>query len=399
MRRILMAVFAFGFAAAQAQAAGFQIPEMGVKAMGMGHAFTAVADDPTANWFNPAGLAFQQGHAVTVGGVVIMPKVDFASNTSNPLPSFTSSADKKTLFVPHTYIAGTSDELGFSYGIGINAPFGLEMEWPTTPAGFTAAAQYGRLQAVNVNPNVAIKVSDELALALGLSYVNMYKVDFNGTALIQNFTGDGWGFNAAVLYKSGQFNFGVSYRSEVKIKSSGISTLTAAGATVNNSITVTMPDMLNVGVAFHPSERWTVSADADWVNWKKFKELAFTYNPALPVYGTSLTVPENWRATWAFRLGAEWAYTDTMRARFGYTYDPTPIKDADFTPLLPGNDRQALHIGYGVDVSDRATLDLAYTYVLVATRNQTASTGTNIVRNGSYKSDVHLAAASLTYHF
>ncbi|MFC1542478.1 OmpP1/FadL family transporter [Pseudomonadota bacterium] len=399
MRRFLLLVSAVILFSTQAYAGGFQIPEMGVKAMGVGHAFTAIADDPTANWFNPAGLAFQDGHAVTVGGVVVLPKVDFSSNTSNPFHPTTSSVDKKVLFVPHTYVAGTSDELGISYGIGINAPFGLEMEWPTT-AVFSGAAQYGRLQAVNINPNIAIKVSDELALALGIVYANMYKVDFNGTALPQNFKGDGWGFNAALLYKTEKFNIGVSYRSDVKIKAKGTSTHTATATTSANSITVTMPDMLSIGVAFHPTDRWTVSADADWVNWKKFKELAFTYTPALAGGALpSLTAPENWKATWAFRLGAEWAYSDTMRARIGYTYDPTPISDVEFTPLLPGNDRQALHLGYGVDLSDQATLDLAYIYVLVATRNQTVSTGTNIVRNGTYKSDVHLLGASLTYHF
>ncbi len=398
MRRIFAALSFFGFSIVQAHAGGFQIPEMDVKAMGMAHAVTAIADNPSANWFNPAGLAFQQGNALTIGGTLILPKVDFTSNTSNPFNPTTSSADKKTLLVPHTYIAGTSDDLGISYGIGINAPFGLEMEWPTT-AVFSAAAQYGRLQAVNINPNIAFKVNDQLALAVGVVYANMYKVDFNGTALTQNFKGDGMGFNAALLYKSEQFNFGVSYRSEVKIKAKGSSTLTAAPTPVANAITVTMPDMLSIGLAFQPSEKWTVSADVDWVNWKKFKQLAFTYTPALPVYGTSLTVPENWKATWAYRLGVEWAYSDTMRARFGYTYDPSPIKDIDFTPLLPGNDRQAFHIGYGVDLSERMTMDVAYIYVTLATRNQTVSTGTNVVRNGSYKSNIHLFGASMTYHF
>jgi len=398
MRRLIYLFTAVILFSTQAHAAGFQIPEMGVKAMGMGHAFTAVADDPTANWFNPAGLAFQEGHAVTVGGVGIMPTVDFAANASNPSPTATSSADKKTLLVPHTYVAGTNSDLGLSYGIGINAPFGLEMEWPTT-AVFAGAAQYGRLQAINVNPNIAMKVNESLALAVGFVYVNMYQVDFNGTAIPQNFKGDGYGFNAAALYKTDQFNFGISYRSSVKIKADGTSTLTATTQTVKNQITVTMPDMLNIGVAFHPTDKWTVSVDADWVNWKKFDKLAFTYSPTLTGIGSSLTVPENWKATWAFRFGAEWEYSDVMRARFGYTYDPTPIKDADFTPLLPGNDRQALHIGYGVDLSDQATIDLAYTYVLLAKRSQTASTGTKIVRNGTYKSSIHLAAASLTYHF
>jgi len=400
MRRIVVVISFFVFSLTQAYAGGFQIPEMGVKAMGMGHAVTAIADDPSANWFNPAGLAFQRGHSMTVGGTLILPKVDFTSNASNPLAAFSTSADKKTLLVPHAYVTGTSEDLGISYGLGINAPFGLEMEWPITPAGFTAGAQYGRLQAVNVNPNVAIKVNDSFSVAVGLDYVNMYKVDFNGTALIQNFSGDGLGFNVAALYKADQFNFGVSYRSSVKIKATGTSTLTASTQTVSNAITVTMPDMINVGVAFHPTDRWTVSADADWVNWKKFDQLAFSYTPTLAGVGASLTVPENWKATWAYRLGAEWAYSDTMRARFGYTYDPSPVRDVDFTPLLPGNDRQAVHIGYGVDLSEQATLDLAYVYVWLATRNQTASQApSNWVRNGTYKSTIHLASASLTYHF
>lgn len=399
MRRRILALSFFVLSITQAQAGGFQIPEMDVKAMGMGHAVTAVADNPSANWFNPAGLAFQEGHAMTVGGTLILPKVDFSSNTSNPLHPTSASADKKTLLVPHAYVAGTSEDFGISYGIGINAPFGLEMEYPTT-AAFAGAAQYARLQAVNVNPNVAIKVNDSLSVAVGLDYVNMYQVDFNGTALKQNFSGDGLGYNVAALYKTDAFNIGISYRSEVKIKANGTSTLTATSQTVNNTITVTMPDTLNIGVAFHPADRWTISADADWVNWKKFDQLAFTYTPTLGGVGTSLTVPENWKATWAYRLGAEWAYSDTMRARFGYTYDPSPIKDVDFTPLLPGNDRQAVHLGYGVDLSDQATIDLAYIYVWLSDRNQTASLApSNFVRNGTYKSSIHLFGASLTYHF
>jgi len=394
-RFIILFVLLFGWLQS-AQAGGFQIPEMGVKAMGMGNAFTAVADDPSANWFNPAGLSFQSS-AVSVGGIVVMPKVDFTSNASNPLHPATSSADKKTIAVPHAYLVLSTDS-DLTAGIGINAPFGLEMQWPTT-AVFSGAAEYGRLQAVNVNGNVAFKLSDNLALAAGVDFVDMYKVDFNGTALKQNFKGTGWGYNVAALYKAESFNVGVTYRSSIKIKSNGTSTLTAAAATVNNDITVTMPDMLNIGLAFHPTSQWTLSADADWVNWKKFDKLAFTYASALPVIGTSLSVPETWKATWAFRFGAEWAYSDTMRARFGYTYDPTPIEAVNFTPLLPGNDRQALHLGYGIDLSDQATIDLAYTYVWLADRIQIASAGTNSVRNGTYKSSIHLAAASLSYRF
>ncbi|PIX55886.1 MAG: long chain fatty acid transport protein [Zetaproteobacteria bacterium CG_4_9_14_3_um_filter_54_145] len=398
MKRILV-LFTMLFAWQQiAQAGGFQIPEMGVKAMGMGNAFTGVADDPSANWFNPAGLSFQQT-AVTVGAVAVMPKVDFTANASNPLAPSSSTMDKKTIVVPHAYMVIATDS-DLTAGIGINAPFGLEVKWPTT-AVFSGAAEYGRLQAINVNGNVAFKLSDSFALAAGVDFVDMYKVDFNGTALKQNFKGTGWGYNVAALYKSEMFNAGVSYRSSVKIKSKGQSTHVATATTSSNAITVTMPDILNIGVSVHPTAAWTISADADWVNWKKFDKLAFTYSPALAGGALpSLTVQEKWKATWAFRVGAEWAYSDTMRARFGYTYDPTPIDPVNFTPLLPGNDRQAVHVGYGVDLSDNATLDLAYIYVWLTERNQTASLApSNWVRNGIYKSTIHLAAASLTYRF
>jgi len=162
-----------------------------------------------------------------------------------------------------------------------------------------------------------------------------------------------------------------------------------------------MPDILNIGMAVHPMENLTLSVNADWVNWKKFDQLAFVYTPALAGGALpSLTVPENWKSTWAIRVGAEWKFMDDMRLRMGYTNDPTPIKDVDFTPLLPGNDRQAVHVGYGVDMSDQVTFDVAYTYVWLTDRNQTASLApSNWVRNGNYKSSVHLAAASLTFHF
>ena len=43
-------------ATGSAQAAGFKVNEQGAKAMAMANAFTAQADDPSALYYNPAGL-------------------------------------------------------------------------------------------------------------------------------------------------------------------------------------------------------------------------------------------------------------------------------------------------------------------------------------------------------
>ncbi len=54
-------------AAAPAFPSGFQIMTQGARATGMGLAFTAVADDPSAIFYNPAGIGFQDHFSVELG--------------------------------------------------------------------------------------------------------------------------------------------------------------------------------------------------------------------------------------------------------------------------------------------------------------------------------------------
>ena len=58
MTRVFRTAFAAGVLAGTALPANAQIYEIvGTRAQGMGGAFVAVADDATATWWNPAGLA------------------------------------------------------------------------------------------------------------------------------------------------------------------------------------------------------------------------------------------------------------------------------------------------------------------------------------------------------
>jgi len=386
-----------------AQAGGYQVPEMGTKAMGMGNAFTAIADDASALWYNPAGLAFSKHSQIMVGGTTILPNTKYTSNTG-----VNASAKDATVFVPHLYVSSVQEDTGIAWGVGINAPFGLKVDWPAT-APFSSNAFFGKLEALILNPNIAFKISDHFSIAAGADYGWLRQVEFNTTVSPQNFHGHGWGYNVGLMYKSDLFNFGATYRSKIVVNAAGKSTVIPTASTVSNAVNVTLPEMLSAGVAFFPIDRVTVSLNVDWVNWKRFKHLNFNYSPALIVPTGRLapfppTVPKsnivsqaNWKATTAFRVGLEWAYSDNMRARFGYTYDPTPVKDADFNPLLPGNDINSFSVGYGYDVNKNLTLDLAYMYVKFKNRQQTASA--KATRNGLYKINIHLIGTSVSYQF
>ena len=70
---ILLAILGMGLFAASRSQAGVSTAAVldlmiapGARASGMGEAFVSVADDATATFWNPAGLAFQSGHEITL---------------------------------------------------------------------------------------------------------------------------------------------------------------------------------------------------------------------------------------------------------------------------------------------------------------------------------------------
>ena len=428
MKKMLVLFSMFFVWSSAVQAGGFMIGEMATRSSGMGSAFTAVSDDASAAWHNPAGVAFSEGNQLMVGGAVIFTNSSYSSNAATTGPggvpiTNTADATKQTVVVPHAYFTHWNDSSNLGASLSINAPFGLETEWPTT-AAFSGKNTFSRIQMVMVNPSIIFKLSDRLSISAGVDYGYINNVDLDNTVQRLNGNGDGWGGNASIFYKGDGFNFGVNYRSRIKIDLDGNATAVAGGplagigATVTSATTsVTLPDQVNVGLAIMPTDQLTISADVDWVNWKTYDSIDINYASAAyrgavsaiqgaigaPVTGSTI-LPQNWKATTAFRLGLEWDYNDQMRARLGYVFDPTPINDADFSPSVPGNDRHIFSVGYGFDLNESATIDLAYAYVYFKDRNQTASPATplgspNSVKNGVYKSSVHIAMASLAYRF
>jgi long-chain fatty acid transport protein len=81
---------------------GFETHEQGAKTVAMGGAFTAQADDPTAVFYNPAGITQLEGNQVSVGVSMIRPYIKFQSN-GNPamgnLPGDTTSNQGRYYFL------------------------------------------------------------------------------------------------------------------------------------------------------------------------------------------------------------------------------------------------------------------------------------------------------------
>jgi len=414
------------FTASTSFAAGFRLPEAGVKAMGMGFAFTAQADDPSAIYFNPAGLTQLKGHNVMVGVTYVRENgADFTGTTPVDNVTAIKSETQKSLnfFIPNAYYTKTTSDGYFAYGVGIFAPFGLGQEYNNKDTSiFRNQITRIDLMTVVVNPTIAFKINEFLSVGAGIDWMwgqaelektpvvpgvgNLYNSKLKGD-------GDVWGYNFGLLLKpTPNFRIGASYRSpfNLKIKNGDVTISNTSpayasgllGPTPSNtkgSATVAMPATFALGAAY-TAGRLTVEADADWTFWHSFSSLPITIQDPVPTL-FSTTNPKQWEDVIALRFGAEYRVTDPLALRAGVVYDPSPVPAATMGPELPDSDRMNYMVGAGYKIG-RCTIDGAFMYIDKKDRtvnNQaiTASGGTGF--NGTWTGDAWLVGLDVGYNF
>ena len=376
----------------------------GARATGMGLAFTAVADDPSAIFYNPAGLGWQKHFDVQVGGVFLS-KVKGEFDGANPYPgNGNHEVEHKTTFVlPNIYaVVPLTPELNF--GLGINAPYGLGFRWDNAET-FSGrfVAQNAVIQSADINPVFSYQLIPQLAIAVGADY-RLSKVQLEkNQAAINPFTNSavdvahvklnselkdnhGWGWNAGVLFRPvPQFSIGAAYRSKIKVDYSGSATfqqrltgnaqfdaVVAAQLPQGNQNVATrieFPETVNLGAAVVLPADFTVALEADWTKWSRFNELLITFNnPAIP----SLDRHNNWSNSWAYRIGLEKKFSK-FAVRAGYYRDKTPQPTGDVGPILADNDRDAFTAGLGYN-TDRWGVNLGDAYIKFKNRDTREST-------------------------
>lgn len=416
------------FTASTSFAAGFRLPEAGVKAMGMGFAFTAQADDPSAIYFNPAGLTQLKGQNIMVGLTYVrLNGEEFTGTTPVDNTTVIKSETQKTLnlFIPNAYYTRTTDSGNVSYGVGIFAPFGLGQEYKNQSTSiFRNQITKIDLQTVVVNPTIAFNVGEVLSVGFGIDWMygmatlektpwnpGLVPVAQNGNVFDLKLDGDGyaWGYNFGLLLKpSPNFRIGASYRSPFTLKikdgdvtlsniNPGVAPALAGLTSTKGSADISMPATFALGAAYTMG-KLTVEADADWTFWHSYRSLPIDFKDNRPVLPDS-NQAKNWNDVIALRLGAEFRVTDPLALRAGFVYDPSPVPADTMGPDLPDAHRFNYMVGAGYKVANW-TIDAAFMYVDKFDRtvnNQSLATLTGF--NGTWSGDSWLVGLDLGYHF
>ncbi len=427
LRNVLFTATLAGAAALapDAFAAGFIIFEQGSKAMGMAAAFTAQADDPSAMFHNVGGLAFQHQRTTSLGTTLIfLGDSEFRGEAPFPGPGATGEQASNLAYPSHGYFV---QPLGpsWTFGIGLNNPFGLVTEWdnPDTFAGRFLSTK-AELTTYDLNPSLGWQVTPTFGVGFGVvarfAEVTLERRAAQNNPFIQRPSevakvklesdlDNGLGWNVGVLHKyNNSFSWGLSYRSKIEVDFGGDGRLTQVatgfpqfdalvaaalpfGRDLPIETSVEFPDMASFGVAFALSPNTMLELDANWTGWSSFDEvtIVFPQNPTL-----TTTLEENWDDANNYRAGFRWNSSPSSQWRLGYWFDETPQPDETLGPLLPDNDRNGVSFGYGHTTGGGLQLDFAVMYVDFGERTTT----TNIDNfNGSYETNAFLLGLTATW--
>lgn len=385
---------------------GFALYEGSARGNALGGSVIAKADDPSAIFFNPAGITQLPGTQMAMGASVIMPSTHV---TTEQWGNRDDSKLEWNYFVPpYAYVTyQKSDRLWL--GLGFFARFGLGTEfqdenWPGRQNSYNAF-----VRVVELNPNAAWKVNDKLSVSVGVSLARMdLKLESKAplfdydTSLKGN--GMGVGYNFGVHYKLLDWiKLGLSYRSKMRINLSGRSDFIRpdwAGRLFKDGAIdshVTLPDEFMMGSNFQVLDNLSIELSAIYTRWSTFDQMSIKFDNDVAGMGR-VTKAKDWRDVWRYQIGIEYNVTQWWDLRIGYVFDNGPIPRHTVDYLVPSNDRQLYCVGTGFKW--RAwTLDLSYTYLIGENRNYNARPADGVLKGRSHEGITHIIGAGVGYKF
>ncbi len=398
-------------------ASGFSIYEQGSRATGMAGAFLARADDPSAVFYNPAGIAGLPGWQFQMGATAIQTQFSFTGPLS--MDQYYYSAAKKGLFFPPHFYATYAFNEKLSFGLGMYSPFGLASTWKDKWVGRLLATNT-ELRTIFINPVAAYKIWDNLSVAAGVSWVQASVVLEKDILFAPRYLfghskleakANGFAFNLGLHYRLWEkIEIGLMYRSTTQLDFSDGTAFftfpTTQNAIVNQEVStyfpaktkatskLTLPASYGLGVAYDMTENLSFEADYLAMGWHTYDQVKIDF--AQPVAGQRTSVnPRNYKDTFSLRLGLEYRLDRHFTMRAGYAWDYHAVPSAYVEPTLPENDRHNYTVGLGY--RDRHfSVDAAY-HILLQDDREVKNTVNDF--DGTYSGLANIFSVTLGYAF
>lgn len=413
---------------------GLSLNSPGPRALAMGGAFVGLANDGSAIYWNPAGLAGQES-AIKLIATDIIP----LANYQLAAYGIDTEAEMIHYLGPNMFFNYLMGDLAL--GLGVFVPAGIGTEWDgadllafagppqidllgdgsllvTNPYAGKEFEWMSKIAVIDISPAVAYQISDKVSLGVaaniyygmlelkrGEDQINIlanYGVPADGMLDTQSafdVSGLGYGGSLGLMYRASErFSLGLSYKTPVNVKFEGDGTFDLPGLTdpVDSELEIEWPTWIGAGMAFYATENLTFTADAQYSNWKSLEKIDITIQ--LPeAYGGEKEeeLELKWENAIQWRLGWEYKATPCLALRGGYYYDPAPAPDETLNFLFPSSTNSVLTGGFGYS-KGKFDLDFGLEYLFGMERNIAAS-GHNMP--GKHSLDVFAFSLGLGYRF
>jgi long-chain fatty acid transport protein len=438
-------------------AGGFNLAGAGMKGLAMSGAYRAIADDWSAMYWNPAGLA-GQGSGFWIEAKVLYPNTRITPDTPSIIPGSNSFYLYRNGVEQSSVNGGrATGSIAFQWqfnekmtvGISAFTPAALGANWEDLFIGpFTG---YGdnpsypnedwesKMFVVDIHPTVGYQMTDKLAVGVGLS-IKIASIELRSPALIEGYnpaTGDrlpmpasfffadatlkgsevGVGFNLGLMYDvTDDFTVGFSYVGPSTIPIDGtvkqtvyLPALAGSGileAEPDAKADFPLPMEAGLGLAYKFTDNFTAAFDAKWTNWEALDVIEIEMNGAgpdgAPADDSELVL--NWENTISYHVGGMWDVNESLQLRAGYYFDPTPIPTETMRPTITDvTDKHSVSFGLGYAFGNGFTIDGTYQHLIGNDNEAPASdnNGDGIYDNvpGTWNMQVITIGAQLGYRF
>lgn len=400
--------------AGSAFAAGLSRPNvLGARAIGLGGAFTAIADDPTAVWHNPAGPAFFGDNIAYLGGELIITDRSYTPSANSPLglsgQTKTITENGAPTFVP---IVGVSSRFGF----GRTQPtrFALSLLAHLAYGGAISFApsdvkNHGILSTqildYEISPALSYQVSDVLAIGAALRIgINAFDVNDIESVYHANLSmmGVGIGGTLGILVRPHKMvDIGAVYRTPLSATMNGSGPVTIVGQPTSShdgNLSITWPQSAGIGITIKPHPRFLATLQGDWTGWSSVQQLN--------VNVTGLTAPPKqmlFKDSYALHLGLQGIITRYLLVRLGYAIDTNAIPDETVRRENEDGLKATLSAGLGlhfwklfIDGAFEAFVPITAARVV---KDQIGGQGDYQNEAGTYSAEVYTVELSAQIHF
>jgi len=389
---------------------GFGLPNQDAFATARGEAFVATADNPSAIYYNPAGITQLAGDNLRGGLNSVYYQPSFQPPAGKPNSGQTFNSSDNFAWLPQFFYTHSAVSLPLSFGLGIYAPYGGKVSWPDNNlpqnTGFRSVAMNGSLKYITINPVLALKLSPKLSVGGGVmvNYANMdMEQGFLQSPSPPNFfrfSGDGWsvGYNLGLLWRPHKkISFGATLRSS--------SAFTLKGETESENLPLvtdqhvpaqadfTFPLTVVSGISYRPTPKWNLEFDANYTDWSSFGTTTINQSTKPTGIGQYLPVNFGWQASWMYEFGVTRYFDNGWHVSAGYVLNENSVPNTYYTPLAADMDRHFFSVGTGFK-GKMFDFDVAYQLGYGPAHTVTGSTSSSPIVTG-----ISGETADGTYHF